>query len=406
MNRRLLLIVIAIAGVSLLAVGIVVAAFVGVDGGGSDFEAVWESEAATSYEQSHHNAVVVDTASDRTVVVPADGESFAEGRCGLAGYSGDGERLWTTALAADACSPHGVGRTTAATIDGEPTVLVTTEEGELAGLSAASGELQFRADLGETSVSEPAIGDVTGDGQPEILVTDFGGTVHAIDTDGNRVWTRSLNGSIPVGPSVRDVTSDNTVEITVATRDGNIGRLITLDAGGDLVWRQETDGLPGGMTAAENRGRPVLVVGEGAGTVAAYDATDGERLWEAVLQDSSLQVGEDSEGRILLGGNGKVWALDLGDGNVAWNQGIGGDTDIVTEPVLGPAGPVSATLVIAARDGTVGTVSVATGGVDSIGTQQDGFEARPTRRDIVGDEQPEIILLRADGTVVVLRATG
>lgn len=404
MNRRLLFIGLAIAGVSLLAVGIVVAAFVGVDGGGSDFEVVWESEAAASYQQSYHNVVVADTAGGPVVAVPAEGDGFAEGTCGLAGYSADGDRLWTTALASEACTPHGVGRTTATTIDGSPTLLVTSEEGEIIRLAAASGKIQFRAALTETAVSQPATGDVTGDERPEILVTDFGGTVHAIDTDGNTMWTRSLNGTISVGPSVRDITGDDTVEVAVATRDGDTGRLTALDADGDTIWRQETNGLPGGMTAAESRGRPVLLVGEGAGTVAAYDATDGERLWEAVLQDSSLQLGDASEGRILLGGDGKVWALDLGDGNVAWNQGIGGDDDIVTEPVLGPAGLTSADVAIAARDGTVGTVSVATGGVDSTGTQESGFEARLARADLAGDDQTELILLRADGTVVVLQA--
>ncbi len=403
MDRRLLAIGIAIIGLSLLAVGIVVTAFVSVGSGGSDFEVVWESDAATTYQQSYHGVAVAESGSEAVIAVPADGEGFSTDACGLAGYSASGDRLWEASLASEACSPHAVGRTAVATLDGESTFLVTTEAGELVGVSAMSGVIRFRADLAEPSVAKPATGDLTGDGHTEVVVTDFGGTVYAFDANGAPVWTRSLNGSIATGPAVRDVTGDEQPEVTVATRQATVGHLTALGADGTTVWRQETEGLPGGVTTTDDRGRPVLPVGEGSGTVAAYDATDGERLWEAVLQDSPLRVGDASEGRILLGGGGKMWALDLGDGNVAWNQGFGGDNDAVTEPDLGPAGQESSEVLIAARDGTVGLVSVATGGVDSVGTRTGSFEANPGQADLTGDDRQELVLLRADGTVVILR---
>src|SRR5690606_32028824 len=89
--------------------------------------------------------------------------------------------------------------------------------------------------LPDVPAGPPAVGDVTGDGQPEVVLTLVNGEVFVFDAQGLVLpgWPRLLDGPIHHGPTLADVNHDGRDEIVVATELGNAHALTGL-GGGEL----------------------------------------------------------------------------------------------------------------------------------------------------------------------------
>jgi len=92
--------------------------------------------------------------------------------------------------------------------------------------------------------SSPALGDLTGDGVPEIVVLTDDGVVHAYQTDGQPVAgfpfvapRETFGGTIPVSanfasPLIADVDGDGNLDVIAAMSNG---RIYALDADGQMI---------------------------------------------------------------------------------------------------------------------------------------------------------------------------
>jgi hypothetical protein len=119
-----------------------------------------------------------------------------------------------------------------------PDVLVTVNPGTCADahlylLDGATGALHYEIDAAVARASTPAIGDIDGDGLPEIVAQTgstggCGGTsVSAWEHDGTPKWTNnSLNLTGEHAVALADLDNDGDVEIMIANRvldhDGNL----------------------------------------------------------------------------------------------------------------------------------------------------------------------------------------
>ena len=93
--------------------------------------------------------------------------------------------------------------------------------------------------LGGQTYPSPAIGDVTGDGRPDVVAANWQGNVAAIAGSGRRLWTRYLGNSGSVGsPIIADLNGDGHNDVGV----GNVGAFRFLD------------GRSGNTFAAVNKG--------------------------------------------------------------------------------------------------------------------------------------------------------
>jgi hypothetical protein len=76
----------------------------------------------------------------------------------------------------------------------------------------------------EGTQSTPAVGDIDGDGQLEIVFGDEAGRVHAYNHDGTLAagFPIQTNGEVRGTPALWDVDRDNRIEVAVAGFDGNV----------------------------------------------------------------------------------------------------------------------------------------------------------------------------------------
>lgn len=98
----------------------------------------------------------------------------------------------------------------------------------------------FAGDGSEASFSSPAVADITGDTQAEIVTTTVDGWVMALRPDGTPLWRTDLGRtSIQSSPAIADMTRDGLPDIVVGTLDG---RVVLLDGPTGRVVRTFHDG--------------------------------------------------------------------------------------------------------------------------------------------------------------------
>ncbi len=189
--------------------------------------------------------------------------------------------------------------------------------------------------------SSPAVGDITGDGQPSVVfgTGDYwyhqpGGArdstkVFALTLDGRLRWSRDLHGVTLGSPALADVEGTGVADVVIGTAEGpDPGKVWVLDGKGNPLphWAGHDSGggeVIGGITAADltGDGAQDLLVPTGQG-VFAYDGRSGKLLFSlgedrVVVQGSPL-ITQDAPGVVgitiagtTVGGVGIVqhWAL-------------------------------------------------------------------------------------------------
>ncbi|MDT8307688.1 MAG: VCBS repeat-containing protein, partial [Anaerolineae bacterium] len=180
--------------------------------------------------------------------------------------------------------------------------------GSLYGLTSSGARLagNFPRYFYETVGSTPALADVTGDGRPEIFLgtgtfyynhspdhPTNGFRVYGLDHRGNDLpgWTggKVVGGTVPASPSVGDITGDGNPEIVVAT-SGPERKLYAWHSDGRLV-----AGFP--MQPVDHYGKANADFNVGTGFVLAD--TDGDATNEIVFNQGWTVTIVDGTGRQL-----------------------------------------------------------------------------------------------------------
>ncbi|MFB6195124.1 MAG: PQQ-binding-like beta-propeller repeat protein [Haloplanus sp.] len=212
------------------------------------------------------------------------------------------------------------------------------------GVDAPATLVGYGADgLGETYRRPLGTDDPTGltVGSHEVYVGDERGVLRGVDADGGRRWR--VDGSMPALAGGRLYAADAPIDGTVAyARRAGLDR--RLRTGPERVWSAgPADGFPRAPAVADGR----VVLGthaEGGGTVVAYDADTGDRLWapRPLGRDVSTPALVGDRGYAAVGADdpraGLVVALDLATGTTLWRDEVewrarspvvGGDTLVV-----------------------------------------------------------------------------
>lgn len=191
------------------------------------------------------------------------------------------------------------------------------EPGVLRALSGADGREIFTvtdASLAINAATSVAIGDIDGDGLPEIVAGDSSGTgLMAFENDGTLKWRADDLEEINWGgAAIGDLDGDGTPEIVVGRQ--------ALDAEGTLLWTGTAGkgpDFPGPLSVISDLdldGEPEVVAGN-----TAYDARGNVR-WQANVPDGRNAVAnfdEDTNPEIVVVRNDAVWLLE-DDGSIAW----------------------------------------------------------------------------------------
>jgi outer membrane protein assembly factor BamB len=112
--------------------------------------------------------------------------------------------------------------------DGEPEVYAVAKDGKLRSLNASDGTVEWTTTLTSADVQvtpPPSMGDVDEDGTPEIVAVTNGGRVSVVDPNSGEILaTCEREGEIPIytHPTVADTDGDGTAEIYVMYGDGRV----------------------------------------------------------------------------------------------------------------------------------------------------------------------------------------
>ena len=306
---------------------------------------------------NHHAAAAGRAHGEAVIAVPIGGRSGEVG-CRLLVLDDAGEERWTEPIAKDACTIHAVADVTLVDFIGDatPEVIAASTEAEVVAYDALAGEPTFRYPLSNYGYSKPVVADATGDGTPELVVSDIDGTLAVVRQDGETVWRRPLNAYSWAPPAVADFDAD---------------------------------------------GRPETLVGLGNGSVVEWAQSIGEF---AAVSDP---VDADSDGVVKVyatNRTGTLFALDGRDGSIEWTRPL---TDVETQmtppPVIGDVtGDGTLEIVAVTNDGGVHVVNPATGAVRGSYERDARLFTHATLADTDSDGRNEVYVVYGDGVAVAL----
>jgi hypothetical protein len=225
--------------------------------------------------------------------------------------------------------------------DGDtPDIIWSTNTSQgLISVNGATGAVQWINPFVSDFASGTAVGDLDGDGVPEIVATNSTTQVVVLDNMGNELWTASVD---PGGtdwfsyPSIADLDADGIPEVIVGRNifDNN-GNRVGTGAYGTGGCRNEgyTDYVEGSISVAvdlNGDGELEVVVGN-----AAY-RKDGSALWYNGMSDGIPAVADmdlDGEPEIVVIGGNRVWTLETDGTPTGWVASFSG-TNYLGPPAI------------------------------------------------------------------------
>ncbi|MBI0583982.1 MAG: PQQ-binding-like beta-propeller repeat protein [Methanomassiliicoccus sp.] len=264
---------------------------------------------------------------DRIAVAFSDGGSSGTG--GVAAYTYEGSRLWSTATGTADGSP-------AVTSDG---IVALTSQG-LASLSL-DGTLRWTTPLPSAQAGSP----VAVSGMTFIVTDEAGSKLTAVDGSGRTLWSKDLDpaGRVLASPSI----SDNVMYL--ASSDG-------------LVYAYLLDNAQWSMP-------PVGVFTHTvSGLKATFDASasyggEGELSFAWDFGDGGTATGTRVEHLFRSGGNHTISLMVTDSAGATFNLTKVVDLDIPTGPGTGPSGPPDKGFPVTMAVGAVAVVLLAGGSV-------------------------------------------
>lgn len=183
--------------------------------------------------------------------------------------------------------------------------------------------------------TSPALGDVNGDGQAEIVLGTTAGLILALDVHGKEVWRQEMRGPICFPPTIADVIGDAGLEVLAMNRQGQV--ICLQGATGNVLWKNTFPGsLQWGTTAlaagdVDGDGALEIVTGFEDGKVICFRGT-GEQIWatetpcQDVLCPAIADVNGDGQAEVLIAGEGVPLVCLSPEGKELWRvpQGMGG----------------------------------------------------------------------------------
>jgi hypothetical protein len=205
--------------------------------------------------------------------------------------------------------------------DGIPDVVFTsfsggayTSAGTITAISGADGSTHWSAAPGVYASAGVALGDLDGDGAAEVCTAGTAAAVVCLDGAGNVLWQAGGELSYVGAPAVADLDGDGLAEVIlgrqVFNHDGSVRWVGTAGVGYSMSFAADMDG----DTALE------VVAGN-----TVYD-TDGTVLWNNGGFDGIDAVGDfDGDGlpEVVTTANGYVTLTD-DTGGILWSVGVPG----------------------------------------------------------------------------------
>ena len=411
MRQRTLLVLVTISGV-LVALALVGLGF----SSGGELTERWVSETPRDNEFNHH-AVGVGPEGEVIVApvaeVPNSDVPITNTSCALVRLTPEnGSSVWRTGMPSDDCSTHALTEPAIEDVDGdgEPEVMVSSTEDAVIAYSAANGTEEWRAPLHTYGYGRPTIADVSSAPGPEVVTSDIRGGVVVVYGNGSVAWRFSLNETswlTPIvwqAPTVDDFDADGSPEVLIGSNKGPL----LLSDNGTVEWQR--NGSATYTAIAQTDGHPFLeIYTAGTSSIRAYDGRTGEREWQRNLTNARIRAAADADDdgtvELYVGrAGGTFLALDARSGETEWSTTISeGDDTIVPPPVLGDVdGDARPEIVGVLNGGTVVVLDPTTGAEMAFYERNVPIWTFPSVHEINNNGTEGILVRYGDGRVVML----
>jgi len=171
--------------------------------------------------------------------------------------------------------------------------------------------------------------DLNGDGERDFVALDNHGVAMAYSIKTHSLlWERTVGYGVEATPAIGDLDGDGRPEIVFSFIDS--GGIQVLRNDGSLFWGNDDHTYfytSPTLVDVDGDGLPDVVNGDSiAHTIVAYRGTDGAELWETVLPDTdwsqaalvTADVDGDGNLEILAGSDVGLYSLDAKTGQIEW----------------------------------------------------------------------------------------
>jgi len=298
-------------------------------------------------------------------------------------------------------------------------IFIGSNDYRLYCIDGRSGSVVWRYQAVSSIVSSPAVGDIDGDGNPEVVFGSDDGRVYALrGNNGTLLWRFTTRDAVSCPPALVDLNGDGRLETVIGSEDG---RLYALKADGSLLWGTylySAMGVTAPVAAGDinGDGRPELVVRSQMDDTFAIDGPDGKVLWAYESPFNTHMLSSISAGPCIadLDGDGRLDVLSIDgptemscfegkDGTVKWQQIFSGD--ILTTPAVGDAdGDGKPEIIFGLSDNSVICIDGQAGEVEWTRSFRGAQYSSPALADVDGDGRPEALFGGMDSIMHCLNA--
>jgi hypothetical protein len=175
--------------------------------------------------------------------------------------------------------------------DGKPEIVVATNDGSITALKSDLSELWKYAIGGFTetwSTSAPVM-FAASDGKTYVMAASGTGEIACLDAYGKPAWKYTVNAPVSSSISVGDFDQDGQADIFLVTQTGILYRF---DETGKLLWKIDMQGrglAPGAIADINNDGKPEYILSTQQGHLMVLN-TNGEVIFDRQLPSRTINV--------------------------------------------------------------------------------------------------------------------
>jgi subtilisin family serine protease len=300
-------------------------------------------------------------------------------------------------------------------------VIAVTADGTVYAWAADGTALSgFPLSLGGEVWGSPALGDVDGNGDPEIVITNRNGHVYALNHDGSILLDVNTGEDLQGTPALADLDQTGDVEIILGSFSGKV---YVIDQSGNFWGNFPLDlgisnRIAGGIAVGDVNAdmMPDLVCGTYSGNVYAISADSAAILpgfpANALIRVTTTPAIADLDGagpapvQIITGSWGRRISLINGDGSVAAFYTL--PSRIETNPSISDLdGDGSADIIFGTNDNELYAIHANGDVFNGFPININGHPSRGIAlADLDGSGSPEIVLAAADGNLLAIRNNG
>ncbi|MEB2836373.1 MAG: FG-GAP-like repeat-containing protein [Desulfurococcales archaeon] len=291
--------------------------------------------------------------------------------------------------------------------DGRPEVAFSSCDGHLYVVDGATGRILWNSTTGGGFAS-PTIWDLDGDGRPEVVVMGASGVVYAFNGEGREEWEVAgyfLRGSV----GVADVNGDGRYEVLAPSFDG---RLYVIDYRGRVLESIRVGPYPVSTPAiadVNGDGRPDAVVTDGSYVVLAEFGPGGKASVYSIKVGGDLVGppalydlnGDGHPDAVVVSHSCRVSIVDLARERVEASLRLPGASECYSPPSVGDVnGDGKPDIVVGSLQGLY--VLSANLSVEYSFPEVKVYTSSPIIGDVDGDGRNEIVVGQESGEVDVI----